>query len=202
MQKRIPKQERSRIRKNKILSAAYDLFSEHGYYNITTNMIAKTADVPISSLYSYFNDKDEILFELLEQYNASFLSKFDFNQINNISFETKESIIDFIQNIYNILIEAHMESKSFHQELHSLYYHIPKVAELIDSHEEKLTSICTAILSSASHLFTVSDLLSASNICVNIISHVVDCIVFHKNNIDSAKLIQESTNAIIKYLTC
>ena len=42
---REPKQERSIEKKNKIIKAGYDLFSEVGYYNTNTAQIAKKAGV-------------------------------------------------------------------------------------------------------------------------------------------------------------
>ncbi|WP_329886931.1 TetR/AcrR family transcriptional regulator [Pseudoramibacter faecis] len=51
---RIPKQKRSIARKRLIKKTALRLFSEKGYSNVSTNEIAKAANVSIGSLYSYF----------------------------------------------------------------------------------------------------------------------------------------------------
>ena len=65
---RKPRQKRSIETKEKIVSAAYQLFCEKGYYNTTTNEIAQVANVSIGSLYSYFKDKDTIFLEILERF--------------------------------------------------------------------------------------------------------------------------------------
>ena len=64
---RQPKQKRSIQMKEKILSAAMQLICDMGFFETTTNEIAKAAGISIGSLYSYFSDKDTILAELLER---------------------------------------------------------------------------------------------------------------------------------------
>lgn len=74
--RRIPKQDRSIQNRDKILDAGLKLFSEKGYYDTTTNEIAKVAGVSIGSLYSYFKDKDAIFLNILDKYHRRFLSFF------------------------------------------------------------------------------------------------------------------------------
>jgi len=70
---REPKQKRSAETRERIRSAALALFCRGGYYNTTTNAIAREAGVPIGSLYSYFADKDALLLDILADYNEMFV---------------------------------------------------------------------------------------------------------------------------------
>ena len=63
---RIPKQKRSIARKKLIKKTALGLFSEKGYANVSTNEIAKEANISIGSLYRYFPNKKEIYNELVD----------------------------------------------------------------------------------------------------------------------------------------
>lgn len=65
-----PQQERSIQRVNLILTTADALFAEVGYDTVTTNQIAAQANIPIGSLYQFFEDKATILQALAVRYRA------------------------------------------------------------------------------------------------------------------------------------
>ena len=65
---REPKQQRSIEKKDRIIKAAYELFSEKGYYSTVTSDIAKRAGVSTGIVYGYFSDKRDILFYVLKIY--------------------------------------------------------------------------------------------------------------------------------------
>ena len=48
-------------RKNRILSSAFDLFSEKGIDSIAITDIAKKAEIGVASIYRYFETKDQIV---------------------------------------------------------------------------------------------------------------------------------------------
>jgi AcrR family transcriptional regulator len=66
-QRRVPRQERSRRRVEGLLDAAARLVVEHGVDALTTRDIAEAADVPVASLYQYFNDKEDLLLALAQR---------------------------------------------------------------------------------------------------------------------------------------
>ena len=63
---REPKQQRSIEKKERIIRAAYELFSEKGYHSTVTSDIAKRAGVSTGIVYGYFSDKRDILFYVLK----------------------------------------------------------------------------------------------------------------------------------------
>lgn len=66
---RTPVQQRSRQTYERILTAATELISEGGFEAFTTNAVAERAGVNIASLYAYFNDKYDILSELIARFD-------------------------------------------------------------------------------------------------------------------------------------
>ncbi|SFK75929.1 TetR/AcrR family transcriptional regulator [Amycolatopsis sacchari] len=60
-----PRQVRAELTRQRILTAAGQVFAEYGYAAGTTNRIAERARVSIGSLYQYYPNKDAILAELL-----------------------------------------------------------------------------------------------------------------------------------------
>ncbi|GAA1623085.1 TetR/AcrR family transcriptional regulator [Actinoplanes couchii] len=63
--RREPRQVRAELTRDRILTAAAHVFTEHGYAAGTTNRIAERARISIGSLYQYFPNKDAILAQLL-----------------------------------------------------------------------------------------------------------------------------------------
>ena len=62
---RVPKQQRSIEKKQRIKDTAVKLMSEKGYHSTSSNEIAKEADVSIGTFYSYFSDKKALYTELV-----------------------------------------------------------------------------------------------------------------------------------------
>jgi AcrR family transcriptional regulator len=62
--RRVPTQERSRRRVEKILDAAAVVVVRDGVEALSTQEIAREAGVPVASLYQYFADKDDVLLAL------------------------------------------------------------------------------------------------------------------------------------------
>jgi AcrR family transcriptional regulator len=66
--KKKPLQKRSQERVARILAAASEILSEVGYEGLTTNLIAARAQVPIGTLYQFFERKDDIVAALIADF--------------------------------------------------------------------------------------------------------------------------------------
>lgn len=114
---RVPKQERSIEKKNKIIEAGYELFSEVGYYGTNTAEIAKRADVSTGIVYGYFRDKRDILICVLEIYINKVFDPF------LRLFEKLTLPIDFnslIPKLIDQTIKTHKNNTKIHEVLHAL----------------------------------------------------------------------------------
>lgn len=60
-------QKRTLKKKKGILDAAFTLFNQYGYKNVTISNIAKEAHVSLDTIYSYFESKENLKTELLHQ---------------------------------------------------------------------------------------------------------------------------------------
>ena len=114
---RQPRQERSIEKKNKIIEAGYQLFSEVGYYGTNTAEIAKRAGVSTGIVYGYFQDKRDILICVLEIY------------INKVfepilkTFDKLSAPIDYqllIPKVIDLTIKTHKKHAKMHEVLNSL----------------------------------------------------------------------------------
>jgi AcrR family transcriptional regulator len=60
------KESKQEAKKQQILSAAVELFAEHGFYKTTTAMIARTAGVTQPYIFHFFKTKEELYLAVLE----------------------------------------------------------------------------------------------------------------------------------------
>ena len=199
---RKPKQTRSMETKEKILKTALVLFGKNGFYKTTTNEIAKQAAVPIGSLYSYFKNKDMILLEILDDYNQAFIDRFDKINIGeniDLSQSDKKS---WIKRTIETLIEIHEETKEFNLELQALYHSMPEVSEIHTTHDLKIMEMIIKEFEYFKNDLKITDLEVSAIITKDIISSVVDRIVFTNKLIGRDRIINEGVDVIYKYLFC
>lgn len=65
-QRRVPRQSRSKVTVARIQQATLEVLEQEGLDGLNTNAIAERAGVNIATLYSYFRDKYDILYDLFE----------------------------------------------------------------------------------------------------------------------------------------
>lgn len=114
---RQPKQDRAKDKKKKIIEAAYDIFSEVGFYNTNTTDIAKKAGVSTGIVYGYFSDKRDILLYVIDIYIEKVSEPFK-NYVSKIT-----APLDFnnvVTNLLNLTMETHKSNANIHNILHSL----------------------------------------------------------------------------------
>lgn len=114
---REPKQERSIEKKNKIVKAGFELFSEVGYYQTNTAQIAKRAGVSTGIVYGYFKDKRDILLDVLSIYVEHVFDPV-LEMIDSLT-----SPIDFralSSKVLDIAIATHENNANIHEALHSM----------------------------------------------------------------------------------
>ena len=117
VEKREPKQERSIEKKNKIILASYELFSEVGYYGTNTAEIAKKAGVSTGIVYGYFRDKRDILISVLDIYIKKAFDPL-FAMIDKM--KAPIDIDAFVTNFIDLIIKSHKNNAKMHEALHSL----------------------------------------------------------------------------------
>lgn len=136
---RMPSQKRSLDKYEKILAAAFKLFNDVGYFNITTADIAKEAGVATGSIYSYFVDKKEIYIEVMKRICDKFYAPTrDFwEESGAINLKDEESIKKLFKVFIRLMMDCHNFSKLFHDEQTALAFLDKDVAEIIEINQNK-----------------------------------------------------------------
>jgi AcrR family transcriptional regulator len=126
-----PKQKRSIATKNKIKKTAKELFSQQGYYTVTSNKIAATAKVPIGSFYNYFGNKKGVLLELIKEFNTAYHEE-TFEQGREIiqQITSKETFKQYVPLIFKHTVLSSQLADPFYRIIHSLQFTEPDVLVL------------------------------------------------------------------------
>ena len=141
---RDPKQQRSIEKKERIIKAAYDLFSENGYYSTVTSDIAKRAGVSTGIVYGYFTDKRDILFYVLKDYiNETATPVMEYMS----ALSKGASLSELIENVISLTESIHKKNANLHNILHSL-------AVIDEGINEQFLSLEKHITHSAAQKFT------------------------------------------------
>lgn len=133
---REPKQERSIEKKNKIVQAGFELFSQVGYYCTNTAQIAKQAGVSTGIVYGYFKDKRDILLDVLSIYIERVFSPI------LLMIDKLQAPIDFDRLVSHVLdegINIHKENAKIHEALHSMSHSDEEVNSKFITLEDDIT---------------------------------------------------------------
>jgi TetR/AcrR family transcriptional regulator, fatty acid metabolism regulator protein len=79
------KETQREARRTLILQAAYDVLVEKGYYEASMDEIAARVGISKGTLYLHFKSKEDLIFMLIEQETAKFLSLIDQIMTEDIS---------------------------------------------------------------------------------------------------------------------
>lgn len=97
-------------KRNRIINAGLEEFSSHLFYDASINRIVKNADISRGSFYQYFEDKEDLIFYLVEEYlkkriNEMFvgtdIGNMNIYEIHRMIFET--SLAN--ENKYNVFLK-------------------------------------------------------------------------------------------------
>ena len=191
---REPSQKRSIETKRKIIEAGYNLFAKYGYYKINTAQIAKEAGVSTGIVYGYFNNKKDILKEVISDY-----IKKTYNPIFDLLDKIKrdEDIVFLINHILNLAEEIHKENCDIHRELSAVSQADEDISSTFINLEDEVTIRFVEQLNFQGYKNVNSENI---HLAMNIIESYVHEAVYDKHSyIDYSKL-KEQVIKIIKFM--
>ena len=98
-----PQQARARQSRERVLTAAAQLFAEDGLADVTTNHIAAHAGMSIGSLYRYFGDKAEIVAVLRSRAVTELEQRFSSAVVRSASIDTYDGIVGVLTEMTDVL---------------------------------------------------------------------------------------------------
>lgn len=191
---RVPKQERSIDKKNRIINAGYELFCEVGYYGTNTAEIAKRAEVSTGIVYGYFQDKRDILISVLEIYIGKVFEPI-FSAFKNL--KSPVDFNDLVPKVLDMAIKTHKLNGKIHEALHSLSSSDEAVGAKFISLENDITYKIAEIFSGIGE--NIDHPLEKIHFAMNIIQSFSHEVVFDKHEyIDYGYMKKIVTDTIIR----
>lgn len=155
----IPKQKRSIATKQKIKQAAKKLFTQSGYYNVTSNNIALKAGVPIGSFYNYFGDKKDVMLELIKDFHVNFTKETLKNSLKSeMEIKSKEDVLKSIEELLHIFLLSDVLADPFYKIIHSLQYTEKDVLQLSEEIRTSKMTLLSKFVDKVSHLQPINNI--------------------------------------------
>ncbi len=193
---RMPQQQRSIEKRNKIIDAGYQLFCEKGYHNTNTAEIAKLAGVSTGIVYNYFKDKKDIFLYVIEAYE---------NSIAEPIYElirTMEKPIDLAKAVKACIIsltQSHTMNKSVHEEMQALSHTDKEIGELFCNYQSNTAHYIVNLLEE-NGLHPVNAYEKA-HLIVDIVENLSHEIVYHQHEyLNYDVMMDVAVNAIVDML--
>ena len=189
---RMPKQKRSIEKRNKIIEKGFELICKNGFYNTTTNDIAKYANVSTGIVYHYFNDKKEIFLEGINLYYNSIM----FPILDVL--ESKNNLDDIIDEIINKFLLKHTLSKNAHEEIIALSHLDEDVSKIFHEKELEMTNKTIEFLNSLN--INLNNKKEKVHIIIGIIENLCHSIIYHDDDCFNYDEMKKEVILIIKYI--
>lgn len=195
---RTPVQKRGIETRAKVVEAAKVLFVEKGYYNTHALEIAARAGVATGTFYSYFNDKKEVLLEVIRQFYREALDTalgvLDQDMLR--SDDGRKIIHTLIQALYDI----HASQQELHRAIFPLIFMIEDGLAISRQEERTVIQTITAYFETYRHLLRVTDMQAAAEVALKASDEIIHRILFWGSETEGEKLLLELEDMLFRYL--
>ncbi len=196
MTKALPTQERALKKRRAMLDAAWHEFSEKGYEQTTAKTITKRADVATGTFYHYFDNKDDVLFELTKERFAKLHDSVEVPDLRTFNEEHDASIQDLFRSIVTFVYDFHASESSFHQVLEQRRPNDERLDALMIAAEAELMTRTEQFV----RRYNCPDPQAVAFCLYAMTEGLVHRHVFHDANVDREKVISCGVALLSAYL--
>lgn len=192
---RQPKQQRGMQTKERIMTAAAELFITHGYHGTDSKRIARHAGVSTGSFYSYFHDKKDVFIEIVwERVQRTTAAMKAYINSGDRSNDPKE--------IFSVLVALTIEhlSPELFREVTILKYHDPDVRDLQDKTIRVASELLLPLLKSLDKRLRAIDLEAGIELIIITAMEVIHTTTVFSQRIPQERIINELSDMIYEYL--
>jgi len=192
---RIPQQQRSREKKQRIMDAARELFAQKGLSGTNSNEIAVRAGVSTGTFYNYFRNKKTLFLDILNQYLENFIAG-----IYQLQSDQGVPLRDNIRSHIDKAFAAFDLHPAFHREALVLKFSDRDVKRLFDDAEQKQLVLISSLLQPYSHLGSARNLQVAAKVIHSAVENVGHYVTFLDSPMQREHLVEELTEMIYHYV--
>lgn len=195
--KKLPKQARAKTRVKNILQVTQDLLLLHGIEGVTTTAIAKQANIPVGSVYQYFEDKEEILNTLYTQ---------AFNDVRLVIEKTVQNLEadTDVSDIVKTLLQTFWKEAWNHPSYRALTRWANARLGFYDvtpSEESDVTDLMRLSFQATGINFPEERFDAILKLCTTVISMIIDIAIEQKTEEEAQKLIDELEIMVLRYIS-
>lgn len=202
-QARSPIQKRGMETKKRILEAAEDLFAKKGFHKTNALEIAARAGVATGSFYAYFNNKKEVLIEIIRNFYAATSEKV----LNAYNIQVRDNTADnyregkkLVHHMIRALYEAHTVNPSLHRELLAMILLDREIEEISREEDRKVIAAMTLLFKEHRKYTRVKDAEAAAILLHRIGEEIIHHIKIMGADIDGKRLLAELEDMVCRYL--
>ncbi|MBU1172825.1 MAG: TetR/AcrR family transcriptional regulator [Proteobacteria bacterium] len=202
---RLPVLKRGIETKEKIINAAWILFSDKGYFKTNTKDIATKAGVATGSFYAYFNNKKDVGIELIRRFYKDGTEKVLSHTIKKISDMLAENpgpktVRMTVKFIIESFKEFHAISPMLQRDALVLILMDEEVKNVSREEDGKILSFLIEILQQYKEYLRVDDVEAAATLLFRVSDEVMHRIMIHNDEIEAERLLRELEDMICNYI--
>ncbi|MCA1220226.1 TetR/AcrR family transcriptional regulator [Streptomyces sp. 8L] len=190
-----PKQARGELTRERVLTAAAQVFADYGYAAGTTNRIAQRAGVSIGTLYQYYPNKDAILVQLVSRHLDRGESAMRRRQESGLP----DTVAGVARALVRIAVENHLDDSGLLRVMAEQAPRSPELLRKVREHEEARVAYMCELLARYPEV-GVGSVEMAARIVVSTIELVVHKVVATQEAVDLAEFEDELVAMMTRYL--
>lgn len=175
---RIPTQQRSIEKKEKIITKGFELMCEKGFFNVTTPDIAKFSGVSTGIIYQYFKDKKEIFIVGTKKYANEIM--FPIYSLIDEKSILPNDLTAFFKDLIKINKEKHTIDKKAHQEISAMQHLDEDIEQIFKDSEIAFASKLELLLKNNG--YREENLKEKTHLIVNLIDNFAHEEAYHKHD--------------------
>lgn len=194
----VPQDIRRKETKKKIVDAAKLLFSQRDYFQTTSKDIARAASISIGSFYTYFDNKKEVIIEILSSYlRDSFIGD---DETVGVSPKNDIEMAKSLRTIVNRCFALHDFSNGFYNNITMLSLSDEAIGLIYKEYEESMIYKIKELIVSYAPDIRSSQLDAAGVIVYSAMKGSIHNIRYCESSLNEAMLIDELVRFLTAYL--
>ena len=193
---RMPTQQRSIEKREKIIKYGFELMCNEGFHNVNSKDIAKYAGVSTGIIYQYFNDKRDIFIEGVKNYSNNITFPM-LDVLTDIKLD-KNNLDEVIRKIINEFVKNHTMSKKAHEELMAMSHLDKDVRKIFTDNEIAMSERIVNYLKDSG--FILTNIHEKVHIIIGIVDNYCHEVVYHKHDILNYDLMEDELIKTIQFI--
>lgn len=182
-----PLQKRSRETRARIVKAAVEVFTELGFDETTTHLIAERAGLSVGGMYAHFRNKEELFLHILEERSRDIYleTKRCIEEARRLDLGPEKGLEFYIKSMY----QAHLKHGRLNLEMDKFTRMNPAAYEIHEAWENKEIREALFWLQSDGQVLNVDDLETALLVVGRATHEVFHYLYKNRHQVDEQKVI-------------